>query len=68
MKGIQFVLVLCLIASLYCSKAIMFCALDKLPASTCDNFVNLYKENQMRAISFIMSKKTELFNALKSCL
>ena len=68
MKGIKFILVLCLFASLYCSKAVMFCTLDKLSDSTCDTFVNHYKKDKMRAISFIMSKKAELFNAIHSCL
>ena len=67
MKGIKFILVLCLFASLYCSKATMSCALDKLPDSYCDTFVDYYKTDNKKAVEFFLKKKAELYKAINSC-
>ena len=67
MKGIKFILVLCLFASLYCSKAIISCTLDKMLDSTCDTFVNYCKTSKTQALHYMFSRKGEFFHNMKSC-
>jgi hypothetical protein len=68
MKGIQFILVLCLFVSLCCNKNVLRCAINKLPNSLCDQLVEKYKKFKAGAVGFLLTKKTILLQALNSCL
>ena len=68
MKGIQFILVLCLFVSLCCNKNVLRCAINKLPNSLCDELVDKYRKFKAGALGYLFSKKAILLKALNSCL
>ena len=68
MKGIQFILVLCLFVSLCCNKNVLRCAINRLPNSLCDELFDKYIKFKVGALGFLITKKGELLKALNSCL
>ena len=68
MKGIQFILVLCLFVSLCCNKNVLRWAINRLPNSLCDELVDKYRKFKVGALGFLITKKGELLKALNSCL